>query len=217
MNRLSSSCSSRPSAPVWAALFVVLLGLSPAPVRSQVLWREDASRSMFADKRARNVGDLVTVVISENTSSSKQNSTKTAKQSAIDAAINSFLFSPQASGFLTKGGKMPAVNLAGKTSFEGGGQINNTEQITARCSVQVIDTLPNGNLVIEGTKKTQISGETTDAFLRGIVRSEDVTAANTVFSYQIMDATIQYKSKGVVSDSQRKGWFMRLWDKFMPF
>ncbi len=199
----------------------VLLGVwllaAPAVTWGQTLWRDDVSRSMFADKRARAVGDVITVVIQESTTSSKQNTTKTSKSSGIDAAINSFLFSPDASGFLTKGGKLPAVNLAGKTSFDGGGQINNSEKITARFAVLVVDQLPNGSLLIEGKRQTKISGETTDAVLRGMVRPEDINANNTIFSYQIADATIHYASKGVVSDAQRKGWFMRLWDKFMPF
>ncbi len=199
------------------ALTVVLVAAASASVHAQTLWRAGVSRSQFADKRARNVGDIITVVIQESTSSTKQNNTKTSKSSGLDAAINSFLFSPGASGFLTKKGQLPAVNLAAKTSFDGGGQINNTEKITARFAVQVVDQLPNGGLVIEGVRQTKISGETTDAVLRGVVRSEDISANNSIFSYQIANATIHYSSKGVVSDAQRKGWFMRIWDKFAPF
>jgi flagellar L-ring protein precursor FlgH len=118
---------------------------------------------------------------------------------------------------LTHNGKLPALNVAGKTSFDGGGQIQNTEKITTRIAVRVVDVLPNDNLVIEGKRQTKISGETTDAVLRGVVRSEDVAANNTVFSYNIAEASIHYVSKGVVSDSQRKGWFTRVWDKVAPF
>lgn len=199
------------------ALAIALTVTAGGSARAQTLWREGVSRSQFADKRARNVGDIITVVIQESTSSTKQNSTQTAKSSGLDAAINSFLFSPNASSFLTKKGQLPAVNLAAKTSFNGGGEISNTEKITARFAVQVVDQLPNGSLVIEGIRQTKISGETTDAVLRGVVRSEDISANNSIFSYQIANATIHYASRGVVSDAQRKGWFMRLWDKLAPF
>ena len=212
MNKLSCLSCSR-----YGVVMAAALALAPLAAHAQVLWRDEVSRSVFADKRARNVGDIVTVVIAENTVSTKENSTSTKKDSSIDSAISTFLYSPAASSFLTKGGQMPAVKLKGSTSFEGGGQINNSEQITARFGVQVIDTLPNGNLLIEGRRQTKISGETTDAILRGVIRSEDISGANSIFSYQIADATIHYSSKGVVSDSQRKAWFMRLWDKFMPF
>jgi len=228
-----SSCSSNcplatsrpktamaPSCPhrlVLALLCLCTLSLSLPTLQAKTLWRADVSGSMFAAKRPTSLGDLLTVIVQENTSSTKKNNTSTSKNSSIDSAIDTFLYSPGASGFLTKGGQMPAVKLAGSTSFDGGGEISNAERITARFAVRVVDSLPNGSLIIEGRRQTKISGETTDAVLRGVVRREDVTASNTIYSYQIADASIQYLSKGVVSDSQRKGWFLRVWDKFMPF
>ena len=191
--------------------------MAGSAARAQSLWRDDAARSMFADRRARAVGDIVTIVVQENASTTKQNTTKTAKSTGLDAAINTFLYSPGASGLLTKGGQMPAINLASKNTFDGGGSINNSERITARLAVRVVEVLPNGSLVLEGRRQTKFSGETTDAVLRGVVRIEDVTAQNTVMSYNVADAAIQYLSKGVVSDSQRKGWFSKVWDKVSPF
>lgn len=201
-----------------AAGALLLLGLLTAPsASSQSLWTDESARSMFADRRARNVGDILTIVVQENTSSSKENSTKTAKSTGIDAAIQSFLYSPAGSGMLTHNGQMPAIKMASKSSFDGGGQIQNAEKITTRIAVRVIDVLPNNSLVVEGRRQTQISGETTDAVLRGVVRPEDVSANNTVFSYNVADASIQYLSKGPVTDSQRKGWFTKIWDKITPF
>ncbi|MBL9127865.1 MAG: flagellar basal body L-ring protein FlgH [Verrucomicrobiales bacterium] len=194
-----------------------LILAAPPLADAQSLWRDETARSMFADRRARAVGDIVTIVVQESTSSTKANTTKTAKNTSLDAAINSFLFSPAASGLMTSGGKMPAINMASKNSFDGGGSINNSEKITARIAVRVAEVLPNGSLVLEGRRQTKFSGETTDAVLRGVVRSEDVTAQNTVMSYNVADASIQYLSKGVVSDSQRKGWFSKIWDKVTPF
>jgi flagellar L-ring protein precursor FlgH len=72
-------------------------------------------------------------------------------------------------------------------------------------------------LVIEGSKHTSFSGESQDAILRGTVRMDDVTANNTVFSYNVADATIKYLSKGSVSNVQKKGWFTRILDKVNPF
>jgi flagellar L-ring protein precursor FlgH len=200
---------------------LVALGLAGlatvGPAAAQSLWKEEASRSQFADKKARALGDILTIVVQENTASTKENSTKTGKNVATDAAISTFLYSPGASGFLTSGGQMPALKYNMKSDFEGGGQINNSEKITARIAVRVVDVLPNGNLLIEGRKQTKISGETTDAVLRGTVRPEDIAANNTVYSYSVADASIQYNSKGPVSDSQRKGWFTKIWDKLTPF
>lgn len=200
----------------WFVAACVLTGIS-AGLQAQSLWKDSASVSMLSDKRAHSVGDILTIIVQENNTASKDNSTKTAKSSGVDASISTFLYSPSASGLLTKKGQLPALKLNGKQDFTGGGQINNSERLTARIAVRVVDVLPNGNLVIEGTKQISFSGETQDAVLRGVVRNEDVLSNNSVYSYNIADATIRYVSKGSVSDAQRKGWFTRVWDKLTPF
>jgi flagellar L-ring protein FlgH len=187
------------------------------PLGAQSLWKESTSTAMTSDKRAHAIGDILTVVVQESNTASKDNTTKTAKSSGVDASISSFFYSPAASGLLTKGGQLPALKMNGKQDFTGGGQISNSEKITHRFAVKVVDVLPNGNLVVEGTRQTKFAGETQDAVLRGVVRSEDVQSNNNVFSYNIADATIRYVSKGTVSDAQRKGWFTKVWDKLTPF
>jgi flagellar L-ring protein FlgH len=172
---------------------------------------------MVSDKRAVRVGDIVHILVQENNSTSKNNNTTTKKSSDVDAKLATFLYSPTASKFLTKNGEMPALKFSSSYGFDGGGKIENSEKIVARVAVVVIDVLPNGNLVIEGRRQTSFSGETQDIILRGLVRPADIAANNSVFSYNVADATIKFVSKGVVSDSQRKGWFQRIWEKVTPF
>ncbi len=200
-------------------LAVVLLTLQFGTVAADSLWKEGTTRpvSIFADKKARAVGDILTILIQENNGTTRQNNTTTSKKAAVDASISSFLYSPAASGLLTRAGTLPALKYSSGNDFNGGGAINNQETITARLSVRVIDVLPNGNLVIEGRRQTAFSGEKQDAILRGTVRADDVAANNTVFSYNIADASIQFISKGTITDSQNKGWFTRVWDKVSPF
>lgn len=197
-------------------LLAVLLN-TPLLAPAQSLWKADSSRALVADKRAAAVGDLLTILVQENNTASKDNSTKTAKSSAIDASISSFLYSPTASGFLTKAGQMPALKLNASQDFDGGGKISNSEKITARITVRVSDVLPNKNLVIEGRRTTSFAGESQEAVLRGVVRVEDIAANNTIYSYNIADATIKYVSTGTITDNQRKGWFTRVWEKLTPF
>jgi flagellar L-ring protein precursor FlgH len=205
----------KPSLLICKISFVVLMA---APMtRGQSLWQEGAARSMVADKRATHVGDILSILIQESNTANRQNNTKTSKQSNIDASLQAFLYSPAASSLLTKKGQLPAIKTTAAQSFDGGGQINNSEKITARIAVRVIDVLPNNNLVIEGTRKVSFSGETQDAVLRGVVRSEDVMANNTIYSYNIAEATIKYVSTGTITDNQRKGWFTRVWEKVTPF
>lgn len=204
------------SLPRTALVLGLLLSFTPA-LHADSLWKDDAGPSMLSDKKAVAVGDILTIVVAENTSNSKSTSTKTAKNSATDMSIASFLYGPAASGLLTKGGKYPALKFDNKNSFDGGGQIANSETITARVAVRIVDVLPNRNLVIEGTRHTSYSGEQQDIVLRGTVRADDVQANNTVFSYNVADATIKIIGKGAVSDSQKRGWFTKVWEKVTPF
>lgn len=202
---------------LYPAAFVLCGMLATIQSNADSLWNDHTARSIVGDKRAVAVGDILSIVVQESNSASKDNKTKTAKQAAIDASISSFLYSPGASSFLTKKGQLPALKLNSNTTFDGGGSINNSERIIARISVHVVDVLPNKNLVVEGRRQTSFSGESQDVVLRGVVRPEDIASNNTVFSYNVADASIKFISKGTVSDSQRKGWFIRIWDKLTPF
>lgn len=198
------------------ALAIVLATFAAAAVRAQSIWT-DQSRSIFADERSLQVGDILTVAISENSTETKNNETATERKSSLAAAITAFLYPAGASGLLTKSGQLPAMAYNSDHTHDGKGTINDSETIVAQMAVQIIDVLPNGNLVVEGKRDTSFSHENQTIVLRGIVRPEDVAANNIVQSYNIADATIQFIGKGTVSDSQSKGWFNRIWDKINPF
>jgi flagellar L-ring protein precursor FlgH len=172
---------------------------------------------MYVDKRATSKGDIITIVVSETSTASKNNETKTEKKSSLSAAITSFLYPVTASGLLTKKGQLPAMAYNSDVNHDGSGSINNTETVVAKVAVRIVDVLPNHNLVVEGRRETAFSGEKQTVILRGTVRQDDVNPDNTVFSYNVADATIQIIGKGTVTDTQRKGWFTRIWDKLTPF
>jgi len=196
---------------------MAVMALFPAVARPQSLWHEASSKSMYADKRASGIGDIITILVQENSTANKNNETKTQRSSSLSQAITSFLYSPGASGLLTKGGQLPALAYNSDSKHDGSGSINDSENIIAKIAVRIVDVLPNNNFVIEGKRETSFSGERQTIILRGVVRSDDVNFDNTVFSFNVSDATIQIIGKGTVTDSQRKGWFTRLWDKLNPF
>ncbi|HUZ07256.1 MAG TPA: flagellar basal body L-ring protein FlgH [Candidatus Paceibacterota bacterium] len=198
-------------------IFAAFAALLTASAQAQSLWRDDISRPMFADKRGTSVGDILTIVVQENTTANKNNETKTERSSSLSAAITSFLFSPGASKLLTQGGQLPAMAYNSDHKHDGSGAINDSESIVAHIAVTITDVLPNGNLVVEGKRETSFSSEHQTIILRGVIRSDDVAADNTVLSYNVADATIQIIGKGTVTDSQNKGWFNRIWDKLNPF
>lgn len=197
--------------PLWLALLALPLCLNP--VQAQSLWHDDTARPIFADKRAGAVGDILTIVVQENTTASKNNETKTEKNSGLTAAVSSFLYP----GFLSYKGSMPAVQYNSDIKHDGSGAINNSETIVAHVAVKVMDVLPNHNLVIEGRRETSFSSEHQTIILRGVVRPEDIGSDNTVLSYNVAEATISIAGKGTVTESQRKGWFTQIWDKVNPF
>ena len=164
--------------------------------RADSLWHDEIARPIVSDKRAVAIGDILTIVVQENSVTTKENNTKTAKKVGVDASISSFFYSPAASGLLTKGGNLPALKFDSQQTFDGGGSVNNAEKIVAQIAVRVIDVLPNKSLVIEGRRQTSFAHETQDAILRGVVRPEDIAGNNTVFSYNVADATIKFTSKG---------------------
>ena len=203
--------------PIGSALAASALLLLANSLSADSLWHEDVARPMCADKRAGQIGDIVTILVQESSTATKDNSTKTSKQSSVDAAVASFLYSPAASGLLTKGGTMPTMKFNNASTFAGGGTINNSQNIVASVAVRVVDVLPNKNLIVEGTRESSFSGEQQTIILHGTIRADDIMANNTVYSYNVADATIKFVSKGTITDSQRKGWFHKFWDKVSPF
>ena len=109
------------------------------------------------------------------------------------------------------------MKFGSTTSHEGTGTIDNSDSITTRFSVRVVDVLPNGNLIVQGIRQSTYSGETQTVILRGAVRSLDIEADNTVYSYLLADLNIRYQSSGIITDAKNKGWFLNFWDKISPF
>ena len=200
-----------------ALLGLAITGLGLGAVHADSLWSAEVRLSLFADKKGHAVGDIITVVVQESSTTKKDSNTKTAKKSSLDAGIDSFLFAPGASKFMTKGGKLPAMKMASNTEFDGGGQIDNSASIVARFGVTVVDVLPNGNLIVEGRRLTSFSQESQTVILRGTVRQYDITPNNTVFSYSLADVSIKFTDSGAISNSQKKGWFGKAWDVLTPF
>lgn len=210
--------SRYPFNPCLLGLAIVAAGLSPEVSAGSLWTKKGADESaMVSDMRARKIGDILTVIVQETASAQSSRRTKTDKSAKTQASVDQFLYSPDGSGFLTRNGVMPGLDLGGSNDFSGGGQITNSQSIVARAAVTVIDLLPNGNLVIEGSRLVSFSGEKQYAVLRGIIRPEDIANGNSVLSSSIADARVEFISQGSISESQRKGWWTRFYDAINPF
>jgi flagellar L-ring protein FlgH len=196
-----------------------LFGLLALPVAASSLWTAPGSREqgLVADVKASRVGDILTIVIAETAAQTSSQSKSTNTKSSVDASVNQFLFPSSASRFGTHNGALPGVNFGGGSTYSGGGQVSNSQSLTARAAVMVTDVLPNGNLVISGARRVTFSGETQHVILRGIVRASDISSANTILSSNIADAHLEFISEGALSDAQKRGWISRLYEFLRPF
>ncbi len=160
-------------------------------------------RSLFTDVKAHKVGDLVTVMIVEDSRASNQAKTSTQKKSDAKtsgtAGVGPLRFIPSwgASG----GDEM---------KYDGQGQTEKSGLIRAKLTATVVEVKENGDLAIEGNRVVTINNEEETLFLTGVVRPRDISQDNTIYSYQIGDAHVSTKSRGAITDGHRPGFFTRL-------
>ena len=177
-----------------AVLMTTLIFTAFSSGEAKSLW-VDRSHSIFADKKARNVGDILTIVISESTTQTATKSRSNSKEASIgfDAGVGIFRF--------LGGGGSAGVN----DSFEADGSASDTNRYTGRITVTVVEVLPNDNMIVEGTQSIWQNRDEHKITLRGIIRRDDVLMDNTVPSYKVADATIKFDGKGPLNAKQRQG------------
>jgi flagellar L-ring protein FlgH len=199
---------------------VCLLGAAARPARADSLWKTsgpDPSRSMYADHKASNVGDILTVIVQESSAAQSTQNKESTRKSSLDDAVQQFLFPAAVSGLGTHAGALPSTQTTGASDYAGGGQVTNSQTVSSQAAVIVTDVLPNGNLVIEGIRLVTFSGETQYVVLHGLVRPEDISSSDTVFSSNIAEARIEFVSQGALTDAEKLGWFSKLYEKLRPF
>lgn len=172
--------------------------LIPA-VHADSLWND---RSMFADRRAQAVGDILTIVISENFSANRSGSTKNGKKSNGEASAG-------AGSFLSW---ITAHSYDMNDSFSSSGSIKNTNTVNARMTATVTAVQPNGNLVIKGTQSIKQNNDEQIISLVGTIRPDDITTSNTVASSAMADAQIFVNGKGPLAQKQKQGILSSIFD-----
>ena len=165
--------------------------------------------SLYSDLKAWRVGDVLSVVISEQNSASKNAQTATKKQNKAS------LQGAQTTGVLK--GVFPGIggSINNSDQYSGQGSTTRTGQLTSRMTVRVVDVLPNRDLVVEGSKTLEINEDMEVVTLSGIVRQSDISATNTVLSSQVGNAKFVYKGTGSLSQAQRPGLIMRIINWFL--
>ncbi len=161
------------------------------------------SQSLYTDKKAYQVGDLLTVLISEQAKATNQVENKTEKSTKAKTEGGPGI------------GKLKFIGAFGvdgsnQNTFNGKGENTRQGVLVAKMSVTVIGKKDNGDLIVEGQRIVAISGDRETMTLTGVVRTKDIASDNSVQSYQIADADIRYTGKGNSNTASRPGFITRL-------
>jgi len=166
-----------------------------------------------SDVRAAQVDDLVTIVVNESASAVATGQTKTARSSSAKSQIAALAGKKSAGGAAQN-----LLDLNSASSLDGQGTTGRTATLTTTLSARVTHVLPNGYLVIEGTKDTQVNSEHQVVTVRGVIRPADLSTGNIINSNQIAQMEIRIDGKGVVNDSiHRPNFLFRLLLGLLPF
>ena len=164
---------------------------------AQSLWADAAegtSYGVFADRKAHNVGDTLTIVISEKTTTTQTKSRKNGKSASTTLNAGTGIFD-----FLT------SASAGASDSWKADGSAKDSSNFSGNIAVTVVEVQPNGNMIVEGTQSIWQNKDEHKITLRGIVRRDDVTYENTVPSTKVADATVRFDGKGPLNAKQRQG------------
>ena len=183
--------------------------LKPPSISDGSLYQNNYAISLYSDQRARRIGDVITVMLQEQTNASKSNSASTSKDSEI-AITPTSLF----------GGVHSALGstLTGERSFSGKGDTGQSNSLNGQITVTISDIYPNGILEIRGEKWLSLNQGDEFIRVRGLVRPEDIGSDNTVQSSKLADARISYGGTGHIANASKPGWISRFFNSpWWPF
>jgi len=212
-------CSTHPADPKMNMKPPVYVEQLPAKTKQQVVSNPGSlfgqgENPLFADLKAMNPNDIVTVVISETIVQSSIGQ-KTITEENNDK-LGAGVFSGLSGTLLDKAGKI-GFESGSTASFKGSGQNSRNESFTTTISARIIKILKNGNYFIEGNRELLVNGEKQIVQISGVIRPYDIDQKNTIDSKYIADAKILYKTEGEIDRATEKPWGSKLVETIWPF
>lgn len=182
------------------------------------LW-DTSPNALLGMRRAKDVGDLLTVVVEMDDQASLQSSLSRSRTTDADFNIGALFGLPQAAGAVLPAGASlsPGIEYDRSSNLNGQGSVNRAEQITLTLAARVVGVEPNGNLVIQGYQQMRVSNEVRYLAISGVVRAQDITRTNTVSYEKIADAYISYVSEGEATQTAQRGAAAKFLDWVVPF
>lgn len=182
--------------------------MAQAPANGAIFQAATGLTPLYNGNRASRVGDLVTVVMIERTSTSKSASSNTQRDGG-------FSLTPPSAGPLSFNPNI--LNSSGSSSFKGQGDASQTNTFRGDITVTIAEVRPNGTAFIRGEKVMQLSQGEEWVQLSGIIRLSDIDQNNSIASPRIADARITYAGKGSVQRASREGWLSKFFNLVTPF
>ncbi len=195
---MDRSKAGSPSRLLCLGLAAALLVSLAVGAHAASLW-QDGQDSIFSDTKASKVGDLVTIIIVERTQASQSTEVTTGKDASTELGPGLGILE-----FIT------LAKLGGSAGRTVGGKNQQGGSLSARMTSRVVEVLPNGNLVIEGTQSLIVNNETQEITVRGVIRPQDIEPDNTILSTYIADATISYQGSGILGAQDKPGILTRI-------
>lgn len=196
----------------WVIAVLASIGAAAPIGLADSIWdrRDPRYAYLFQDNRARNIGDVVTIAIAENTVANEQDQRTLSKTSSATAAV---AFGNAASATTPA----PLFNVSSNRQFSGNAQLVMNRVFTDQINAVVVDIMPNGNLVVEGYRSRVVAGEERVLRLTGIVRQADIGSANIVASNQLANFRISYLGRGAPTRFSNQNYMGRIFNRIWPF
>ncbi len=172
------------------------------------------SISLFEDPKPYRIGDVLTVILQEQTSASKTAATSTAKDDSVSFDVPSILgVTPTHNG-----NTLLNADIAPTREFTGEADSSQSNSLSGEITVTVVDILPNNNMVVQGEKWLTLNKGKEYIRIAGVIRPQDVSPENTIESGKLADAQIAYSGEGFLADSNEQGWLTKFFNgKWWPF
>lgn len=197
---------------IYSGILSLMLLSSSLAARS---WNMAAN--FYGHKKAREVGDLLTVCITEASSVEKDASRSDKKSYDLGGSASFAHPTVDSRALEWTNATLPAFSVAGSRDFSGQGAVSDKDKFESYITVRVMDVLPNGDLLIEGKRSLILKNDTVQMILTGAVRVRDIDNQNTIESTKIADAVIKYQTSGSLERTTRKGLIPRFVDWVNPF
>lgn len=201
----------RPYPPLAPVVPVVPAPAAPAP---GAIYAGGPGLSLYGDRIARDVGDLLTITLVESTTAQTSATTQVSKESELSTGVTSLFGGPVS----FKGRDILSASANGERGFDGQGKSSQSNRLQGSVTVSVIQRLPNGNLVVQGQKNLRLNQGDELVQIQGIVRPQDISRDNTVPSSRVGEARIVYGGRGALAQSNAMGWLARFFNSgLMPY